>query len=79
MKHRADIDNKVADAFSHKLFLLSIMSFEVTGFKKLKEDYESRPDFRELYSNLCRTPHPILDDYFLQNGYLFKANRLCIL
>jgi hypothetical protein len=79
VKHRAGIENKVADAFSRKLFLLSIMSFEVTGFKKLKEDYESCPDFRELYSNLCRTPHPILDDYFLQNGYLFKANRLCIL
>uniref|UniRef100_A0A2N9H1M6 Integrase catalytic domain-containing protein n=1 Tax=Fagus sylvatica TaxID=28930 RepID=A0A2N9H1M6_FAGSY len=31
-----------------------------------------------LYSNLRSTPHPTRDDYFLQNGYLFKANRLCI-
>jgi hypothetical protein len=38
VKHRVGIENKVANAFSRKLFLLSIMSFEVTGFKKLKED-----------------------------------------
>uniref|UniRef100_A0A2N9FGZ1 RNA-directed DNA polymerase n=1 Tax=Fagus sylvatica TaxID=28930 RepID=A0A2N9FGZ1_FAGSY len=78
VKHRAGIENKAADALSHRLSLLSIMSVEVTGFERLKEDYDSCPDFGELYSNLRSTPHPTQDDYFLQNGYFFKANRLCI-
>ena len=78
VKHRAGIENKAADALSRRLSLLSIMSVEVTGFEKLKEDYDSCPDFGELYSHLHSTPHPTRDDYFLQNGYLFKANRLCI-
>uniref|UniRef100_A0A2N9GME3 Reverse transcriptase n=1 Tax=Fagus sylvatica TaxID=28930 RepID=A0A2N9GME3_FAGSY len=78
VKHRAGIENKAADALSRRLSLLSIMSVEVTGFERLKEDYDSCPDFGELYSNLRSTPHPTQDDYFLQNGYLFKANRLCI-
>uniref|UniRef100_A0A2N9GGF1 RNA-directed DNA polymerase n=1 Tax=Fagus sylvatica TaxID=28930 RepID=A0A2N9GGF1_FAGSY len=78
VKHRAGIENKAADALSRRLSLLSIMSVEVTGFERLKEDYDSCPDFGEVYSNLRSTPHPTRDDYFLQNGYLFKANRLCI-
>uniref|UniRef100_A0A2N9H5T6 Reverse transcriptase n=1 Tax=Fagus sylvatica TaxID=28930 RepID=A0A2N9H5T6_FAGSY len=78
VKHRAGIENKAADALSRRLSLLSIMSVEVTGFERLKEDYDSCPDFGELYSNLRSAPHPTQDDYFLQNGYLFKANRLCI-
>jgi hypothetical protein len=78
VKHRAGIENKAADALSRRLSLLSIMSVEVTGFERLKEDYDSCPDFGELYSNLRSAPHPTRDDYFLQNGYLFKANRLCI-
>uniref|UniRef100_A0A2N9IA60 Reverse transcriptase n=1 Tax=Fagus sylvatica TaxID=28930 RepID=A0A2N9IA60_FAGSY len=54
------------------------LNVEITGFERLKEDYDSCPDFGELYSNLRSTPHSTQDDYFLQNGYLFKATRLCI-
>uniref|UniRef100_A0A2N9E2R4 Integrase catalytic domain-containing protein n=1 Tax=Fagus sylvatica TaxID=28930 RepID=A0A2N9E2R4_FAGSY len=68
VKHRADIENKVADALSRRLSLLSIMSVEVTRFERLKEDYDSCLDFGELYSNLRSTPHHTVDDYFLQNG-----------
>ena len=65
VKHRADIENKAADALSRRLSLLSIMSVEVIGFERLKEDYDSFPDFGEFYSNLRSTPHPTQDDYFL--------------
>ena len=54
------------------------MSVKVTGFERLKDDYESCPDFRELYTSLSNVPWPILDDYTLQDGYLFNANKLCI-
>ena len=78
VKHRAGVENKAADALSRRVSLLSIMSVKVTGFERLKDDYESCPDFGELYISLSNIPRPILDDYTLQDGYLFKANKLCI-
>ena len=58
--------------------LLLVMSVKVIGFERLKDDYESCLDFGELYISLSNAPRPILDDYTLQDGYLFKANKLCI-
>ena len=52
------------------------MSVQVTGFERLKDDYESCPNFGELYTSLSNAPRPILDDYTLLDGYLFKANKL---
>ena len=79
VKHRMGVKNKAADALSRRESLLSIMSVKVTRFELLKDDYESCPDFGELYTSLSNAPQPILDDYTLQDGYLFKANKLCIL
>ena len=78
VKHKAGVKNKTANALSRRVCLLSIMSVKVTGFERLKDDYESCLDFGELYTSLSNAPRPILDDYTLQEGYLFKANKLCI-
>ena len=78
VKHRAEVENKATDALSRRVSLISIMSVKVIGFERLKDDYESCPDFGELYTCLSNAPQPILDDYTLQDGYLFKANKLCI-
>ena len=78
VKHRAVVENKTANALSQKVSLLSIISIKVTGFERLKDDYESCPDFGELYTSLRNASRPVLDDYTLQDGYLFKANKLCI-
>ena len=69
MKHRAGVENKAADALSRRVSLLSIMSVKVIGFERLKDDYESCPDFGELYTSLSNIPRPILEDYTLQDGY----------
>ena len=58
--------------------MLSIISVKVAVFKQLKGDYESCPDFGDFYTSLSNALWPILDDYTLQDGYLFKANKLCI-
>ena len=79
VKHRAGVENKAVDALSGMVSLLSIMSVKVTGFERLKDDYESCLDFGELCTSLSNAPRPILDDYTLQDGYLFKTNKLCIL
>ena len=78
VKHRAGVENKTADALSRRVSLLSVMSVKVIGFERLKDDYKSCPDFGGLYTSLSNAPRPILDDYTLQDGYLFKANKLCI-
>ena len=78
MKHRAGVENKAADALSRRVSLLSVMSVKVTRFEQLKDDYETCPDFGELYTSLRSASWPVLDDYTLQDGYLFKANKLCI-
>ena len=54
--------------------MLSVMSVKVIGFERLKDDYDSRPDFGEIYTSLSNAPRPILDDYTLQDGYLIKAS-----
>ena len=58
--------------------LLLVMSVKVIGFERLKDDYESCLDFGELYISLSNAPRPILVDHTLQDGYSFKANKLCI-
>ena len=65
VKHRAGVENKAADAVSRRVSLLSIISVKVTRFERLKNDYESCPDFGELYTSLSNAPRPILDDYTL--------------
>ena len=49
VKHRAGVENKAADALSRRVSWLTVMSVKVTGFERLKDDYESCPDFGELY------------------------------
>jgi len=51
------IENKVADVLSRRVIILVAMSEEVIGFEKLREEYESCPDFGEmcvmLRDNFC--------------------------
>jgi len=63
---------------SHRVTLLSVMSVEVTGFERLKEEYESYSEFEEIYLTLKDENHRVINGYHLQDGYLFQDNKLCI-
>ena len=78
LKHKAGIENKAADAFSRRVTLLSMMSTKVTGFERLRDEYKSCPNFGKLHATLSSAPHPTIENYTIQDGYLFKANKLCI-
>ena len=78
IKHKAGVENKVTDARSRRMSILIAISNEVTGFERIKNDYESCPDFGEVYRVLIDGLVHEQDDYFLLDGYLFKANKLCI-
>ena len=79
IKHKVGVENKVTDALSRRVSILVAVSNEVTRFERIKNDYESCPDFGEVYKSLADGLVRERNDYFLLNGYLFKANKLCIL
>jgi len=64
-------ENKATDALSHRIFILTKMSTVVTGFEKLKTEYESCPDFLDISIKLKDGMSHELDDFILQDGYLF--------
>jgi len=45
------------------------------GFEHLKSLYTNDEDFGALYSSYQKHPK---EDFFAQDGYLFKGTRLCI-
>jgi hypothetical protein len=55
-----------------------MMSTNVTRFERLRDEYESSPDFGKLHATLSSALHHTIEDYTIQDGYLFKANKLCI-
>lgn len=78
LKHRKRVENQVANALSCRIPLLSIMYFKIIGFERLKEDYETRPDFREVYLALLSGLPDITIGFRLYDRYLFQANQFCI-
>ena len=54
------------------------MSVETVGFERIREEYESCPDFGEIYILLRDGLAWERDDFFLQDGYLFRVTQLCI-
>ena len=78
LRHKAGTENKAADALSRRISLLVAMSVETTGFERIREEYATCPDFEKIYTLLRDGLARERDDFFLQDGYLFHANRLCI-
>ena len=54
------------------------MSVETIGFDRIRKEYGSCPDFGEIYTLLRDGLARDRDDFFLQDGYLFRATQLCI-
>jgi len=79
LKHKARVENKIVDALSRRVMILEGMSAEVTGFESLIEDYESCPNFGEIYDMLRDSSVREVDEFLLQDGYLFRFRKVCIL
>jgi len=54
------------------------MSAEVVSFEKIKDTYESCPDFRNIYTVLRDSLTLEIDGFLLQDRYLFHSRLLCI-
>jgi len=71
--------NKAINVLSCRVTLLSVMSVEVTRFKRLKNKYESYPKFEEIYMTLIDESNCVVDGYYLYKRYLFQDNKLYVL
>ncbi|PKU87648.1 hypothetical protein MA16_Dca009820 [Dendrobium catenatum] len=54
------------------------MRAEVVGFDPIKRDYLECPDFKETYSLLSTGSTHLVNDFLMEDGHLFKAQKLCI-
>ena len=75
--HKSGITNRVADALSRRACLLTSFEAELPGMDQIKELYEGDEDFGHVWVKHARG-QPLGDDYLMQDGYLFKNDRLCI-
>ena len=75
--HKSGITNRVADALSRRACLLTSFEAELPGMGQIKELYEGDEDFGHVWVKHARG-QPLGDDYLMQDGYLFKNDRLCI-
>ena len=70
LMHKAGVENKVADALNRRVMILVVMSVEVTGFERLREEYELCPDFGEIYIALQDNSVLEMDRLLLPDEYL---------
>ena len=50
----------------------------MVGFEKIKDTYESCPDFENIYTILSDSLTHEVDDFLIQDGYPFCSRKLCI-
>ncbi len=71
----------MADALRRRALLLQESTMQVLGFEHLKDLYQTDMDFKEAYetcqNQVFRDRGPWMD-FMLQEGLMFKGNKLCI-
>jgi hypothetical protein len=70
------VTNVVADALSRRNVLLNQLEVKVLGLENLKEMYNDDPKFSEPY-NHCKDGKG-WEKYHIHDGFLFRANKLCV-
>ncbi|GAA0175561.1 hypothetical protein LIER_28709 [Lithospermum erythrorhizon] len=75
IKHKAGVQNKVADALSRRHSLLATLTITVPGFDHLPQRYSTDPFFGRVWAEASAGT---LDNYFVLDDYLFRGTRLCI-
>jgi len=76
IKHKKGKDNVIADALSRRYTLLSQLDCRIFGLQSIKEQYALDPDFKDVLLN-CREGRT-WNKFMISDGFLFRANRLCI-
>lgn len=70
--HKSGQTNQVVDALNRQAKLLFIMKVELQGFDSLQHQYETDPEFAEVWQKCVQKEH--IRAYHLKEGYLFHGN-----
>jgi hypothetical protein len=76
IKHKKGKKNVIVDALFRCYTMLSQLDHTFFGLKSIKELYAMDVDFKGAYEN-CREGRT-WNKYVLQDGLLYRANKLCI-
>ncbi|WVZ83846.1 hypothetical protein U9M48_030943 [Paspalum notatum var. saurae] len=76
IKHKKGKDNVIADALSRRYAMLSQLDCRIFGLESIKEQYANGDDFKDVILH-CRQGRT-WDKYVINEGFVFRANRLCI-
>ncbi|WVZ63252.1 hypothetical protein U9M48_012897 [Paspalum notatum var. saurae] len=76
IKHKKGKDNVIVNALSRRYTMLFQLDHRIFGLESIKEQYAYDEDFKGimLHSKEGRT----WDKYVINDGFVFRANRLCI-
>jgi hypothetical protein len=69
-------ENVIADGLSRCYIMLSQLDHNFFGLESIKELYAIDVDFKDAYEN-CREGRT-WNKYVLQDGLLYRANKLCV-
>lgn len=75
--YKSGVTNRVVDALSRRACLLASFEAELPGMDQIKELYETDDDFGKTWLKYLKG-QPLGEEYVVQDGYLFKNDRLCI-
>nr|CAD39981.1 OSJNBa0032B23.3 [Oryza sativa Japonica Group] len=76
IKHKKGKENVIADALSRRYAMLSQLDFKIFGLETIKEQYAHDDDFKDVLLN-CKEGRT-WNKFVLTNGFVFRANKLCI-
>jgi hypothetical protein len=76
VKYKKGKDNVVADALSRRNVLLNQLEVKVLGLENLNEMYNDDPEFLASYIH-CKDGKG-WEKYHIHDGFLFRANKLCV-
>jgi len=76
IKYKKGKDNVVADALSRRYTMITTLDSKVLGFIYIKELYVDDSDFCDIFTHCMEKGS--LDKFYLFDGFLFKADKVCI-
>ena len=75
IKYKKGRVNIVADTFSQRYTLISMLNTRLMGFELIVELYEKDPYVAKIYKDCTKGAE---EGYFQQEGFLFRADRIVL-
>ena len=76
IKHKKGKENVIADALSRRYTMLSQLDCKIFGLETIKAQYAHDDDFKDVLLN-CKEGKT-WNKFVLTDGFIFRANKLCI-